>query len=184
MRSELFRKLSPNDAKFLEAPISVDKIKNVVWSYGSEKAPGPDGFTLKFFKKYWEIIKGDVLGAVKHFERWGKISRGCNASFISFSTKIKDPLRLDDYRPISLIGSMYKIITKNLTLRIKKVIGSVIGEVQSALVEGRNILEGPLIVNEMWSCAKSNGRKILLFKADFNKAFNLVNWGFLNSTMA
>lgn len=79
---------------------------------------------------------------------------------------------------------MYKVITKILALHIKKVIANVIDEVQSAFVEGRNILEGPLIVNKIFSWAKSNGRKILLLKVDFNKAFDSVNWGYIDSIMA
>lgn len=114
----------------------------------------------------------------------GVISQMDATSFITLAAKRKDTFCLDDYRPISLIGSMYKIITKILALRIKKVIGSVVDEVQSAFVEGRNILEGPLIVNEVCSWAKSDGRKILLFKADFNKAFDSINWGYLDSIMA
>lgn len=99
------------------------------------------------------------------------------------AAKVKDPLRLDDFRPISLIGSLYKIIAKILALRFKKVIGSVVGDVQSAFVEGGNILEGPLIVNEICSWAKHRKKEILLFKADFNKAFDSVNWGYLESIM-
>lgn len=66
-QSDLFRKLSPSDAEFIEALISIAEIKNAIWSCGSEKALGSDGFTMKFFKKYWETIKDDVLVAVKHF---------------------------------------------------------------------------------------------------------------------
>lgn len=103
------------------------------------------------------------MGMIKYFEAGGKITRGCNSSFISLAAKTKDPLHFCDFRPISLIGSIYKIIAKLLALRLKKVIGGVIDEVQSAYVVGRNILEGPLVVNELCSWAKSKGRKMLLF---------------------
>lgn len=86
--SDLFRKLSQTDADFLEAPISIPEIKNVIWSCGGEKAPGPNGFSFKFFKKFKEIIKNDILEFVKYFEKWGKFSRGCNASFITLVAKI------------------------------------------------------------------------------------------------
>ena len=97
--------------------------------------------------------------------------------------KRKDPTSLADFRPISLIGCIYKIISKALSNRFKKVIGSVIDEVQSAYVEGRNILDGPLIVNEVCSWAKKLKKKILLFKVDFDKAFDSVNWGYLDSVL-
>lgn len=53
--------------------------------------------------------------------------------------------------------------------------GHCIDEVQSAYVEGRNILDGPLIVNEICSWAKKSKKKVLLFKADFDKAFDSIN---------
>lgn len=92
------------------------------------------------------------------------------------STSVKDPISLTDYRPISLIGCMYKIISKILALRLKKVIGGLIGDVQSAYVEGRSILDRPLVINELLSWAKKVQKKVLMFKVDFDKAFDSLNW--------
>lgn len=122
------------------------------------------------------MLKGDILNFVKYFERYGKLDRGGNSSFITLIPKIKDPLKLGDYRPISLIGCLYKIIAKILAKRPKKVIKSNIGDVQFAYVEARNIQDGPLIVNEICSWAKKRKKKLLLFKVDFNKAFDSINW--------
>ena len=97
--------------------------------------------------------------------------------------KVKDPLSLGDFRPISLIGCLYKIISKVLASRLKTVVGNTVGEVQSAYVHGRSILDGPLIVNEICSWAKKSKKKILLFKVDFEKAFDSVNWDYLESVM-
>lgn len=124
------------------------------------------------------------MSLVRSFEQRGEFSMGCNSSFISLAAKIKDPLSLSDYRPISLIGALYKIVAKTLAIRVKTHIGVCIDEVQSAFVEGRNILEGPLIINEVSSWALKSNWKILLFKADFNKAFDSVNWEYLDSVMA
>jgi len=182
-KSDGFRQISSSDQEFLELPISLGEIKSAIWACGNDKSPGPDGFSFKFMKRHWVILKQDILAFVKHFEQWGRFSDGCNSSSISLVAKVKDPLNLGDYRPISLIGSMYKIVAKILALRVKRVLGSCIGEVQSAYIEGRSILEGPLIVNELCSWTKSKGRKLLVFKADFNKAFDTVNWNFLDSMM-
>lgn len=62
-------------------------------------------------------------------------------------------------------------------------IGSIIGEVQSTYVEGRNILDGPLIINEVYAWAKCIKKKVLLFKADFDKAFDSINWEYLDSIL-
>ena len=105
-----------------------------------------------------------------------RISNGCNSSFITLITKCKDPSILTEFRPISLIGCLYKIIAKILACRLKKVVGLVVDEVQSAYVEGRNILDGPLIINEICAWAKKVNKKVLLFKVYFDKSFDSINW--------
>nr|KAJ0216241.1 hypothetical protein LSAT_V11C300125010 [Lactuca sativa] len=160
-----FSVLDPLASSSLEAPFTIEEIKEAIWTCGSEKSSGPDGLSFKFIKRNWEIMKHDIVNGVKYFESYGVISRGCNASFITLVPKKKDPLTIEDYRPISVIGSMYKIISKILSIRLKRVIGECIGNVQSTFIEGRNILEGLLIINEMYSWAKKSKEKMLLFKS-------------------
>ncbi|KAI3517218.1 hypothetical protein L1887_16430 [Cichorium endivia] len=178
-----FRKLEPDISNNLEEEFSLEEVKRAVWDCGNEKAPGPDGFSFAFIKKYWDNIKDDFMAFVKRFERFGRIGKGCNSSFITLVPKVKDPLNLGDFRPISLIGCMYKIIAKSLANRLKRVVGLNIDEVQTAFVEGRNILDGPLIVNEICSWAKKVKKKILLFKVDFDKTFDSINWEYLDSLL-
>lgn len=167
-----FRKLDTDQKNLLECPISLDEIKNAIWCCGPNKAPGPDGFSLELFRKYWDYIKTDLYMAIKQFERTGVIETGCNASFITLVPKVMDPLSLNDYRPISLIGSIYKVISKILAERLKKVIATVISPEQTAFIKGRSILDGPLIVNEILSWLRKSKKKALMFKVDFEKAFD------------
>ncbi|KAL4561276.1 hypothetical protein LXL04_033440 [Taraxacum kok-saghyz] len=177
------RNISAADSDFLEAPFEVEEIKNAVWSCGSDKAPGPDGFSFKFIKHFWDLMHGDIMRFVRYFEEHGRFSRGCNSSFISLLPMIKDPLVLSDYRPISLIGCVYKIMAKTLAIRLKGVVGSVIGDVQTAFLKGRNILDGPMIINEVCSWAKKSKQKLFLLKVDFDKAFDSINWDSLDSVL-
>jgi len=79
---------------------------------GSDKTPGPDGLNFKFIKEFWEVIKVDVLRFMDEFFVHGTFLKGCNASFIAFIPKVNDPQNLNEYRPISLIGSIYKIVAR------------------------------------------------------------------------
>lgn len=97
------------DAIMLEAPFSLEEAKKAVWACGGDKALGPDGLTFKILKKYWPCISRDVMSFVQHFDEFGTLGRGCNYSCISLAPKVKDLTTLGDYRPISLIGCMYKI---------------------------------------------------------------------------
>lgn len=141
----------------LEAPFSIDEVKKAVWACGGDKAPGTDGLTFKFLKKYWSCVAADIMRFVQYFDETGSIGRGCNSSFITLAPKVKDPTSLCDYGPISLIGCMYKIISKMLATKIKTVVSKVVGEKQSAYVEGRSILDGLLIVNDLCGWAKRIG---------------------------
>jgi len=180
---ENFKKLSVDQCLAIEEPITMEEIKREMWSCGGEKASGPDGFTFKLLRHKWELMKFDICNFVRHFERTGTFSKGCNSSFITLIPKVTDPLHLGEYRPISLIGSLYKITAKVLAIRLKSVIGSVVDDVQSAYIEGRNILDGPLIMNEIVSWAKRCNKKPFLFKVDFEKAFDSISWSYLESVM-
>ncbi|MFS7975110.1 putative RNA-directed DNA polymerase [Helianthus anomalus] len=76
----------------------------------------PDGFTLRFFKRYWAHLKPALMRVMSEFHETGRISFGCNATFIALIPKIPDCQNLSDFRPISLVSSVYKIIAKVLAL--------------------------------------------------------------------
>ena len=109
---------------------SEEEIREPVWKCDGNKSPGPDGYNFNFIKNSWDVMKGEIVAAVRHFQELGNIPKGCNASFIALVPKVRDPLRLDQYRPISLVGELYKIISKALSSRIKCVLPSVINESQ------------------------------------------------------
>ncbi|GJX94035.1 putative RNA-directed DNA polymerase, eukaryota, reverse transcriptase zinc-binding domain protein [Tanacetum coccineum] len=120
---------------------------------------------------------------VKRFKTDGFIPRGCNSSFIALVPKKQDPLYINDYRLISLIGCQYKVIAKVLANRLQKVVHSVVSEVQTAYVKGRQIIDGPLTVNKIISWASKRNERLFLFKVDFEKEFDSLDWNFLDNVM-
>ncbi|GJY42770.1 RNA-directed DNA polymerase, eukaryota [Tanacetum coccineum] len=163
--SNMFKKLTSLEVTLLDAPFTNVEIKEAVWNCGGEKAPGPDGFTFKFKNFYGDTVGNDFIDMVKHFERNGSIPKGCNSSFIALVPKIQDPLHLNDFRSISLIGCQYKVIAKVLANRLLKVINSIVSEVQTAYIQGRQIIDGPLIVNEILAWATKKKRTPLHLKS-------------------
>ncbi|GJV52938.1 putative RNA-directed DNA polymerase, partial [Tanacetum coccineum] len=159
------------------------EIWDAVSGCGSDKAPGPNGFNFRYIKRFWATTKSDVIKAVRWFWDKGDFFKGCNSSFVTLISKISDPMRLGDHRPISLIRIFYKIIAKILAERVKKVIGKVIGEVQNTFIEDRHILDGVLIANETIEFLKKKKMKGLVFKFDFEKAYDNIKWKYLLEIM-
>ncbi|GKB87482.1 RNA-directed DNA polymerase, eukaryota [Tanacetum coccineum] len=111
------------------------------------------------------------------------IPNGCNPSFIALIPKVLDAKHLNDFRPISLIGCQYKIIGKILANRLSLVIDDIISHEQSAFIKGRQILDRPLILNEIVSWCKARNEKTLMFKVDFQKVFDSVRWDHLDDIL-
>ncbi|GJZ61711.1 RNA-directed DNA polymerase, eukaryota [Tanacetum coccineum] len=175
--------LSSDQAFELEKQVSTDEIRTAVWACGENKSPGPDGFTFEFFRKFWDTIGPDLCLAVEWFFDHGSFSRGCNSSFIALIPKVQDPKFVNDYRPISLIGSLYKVVTKILALRLSSVIAGLISDVQTAFLPSRQILDGPFVINELLSWCKHKKQHAMIFKVDFAKAYDSVRWDFLDDVL-
>nr|GEX74460.1 hypothetical protein [Tanacetum cinerariifolium] len=87
-------------------------------------------------------------------------------------------------RPISLNGSLYKIIAKLLANRLVTVMSDLVNEVQCGFIANRQILDGPFMLNEIIHWCKSKKKKTMIFKVNFEKAFDSVRWDFLDDVMA
>jgi hypothetical protein len=179
-----FRQLNQVECGGLTRPFLEAVVKEAVWDCDSFKSPGPDGVNFGFFKDFWVELKGDVMRFISEFHRNGKLTKGINSTFIALIPKVDSPQRLNDFRPISLVGSLYKILAKVLANRLRLVVGSVISESQTAFVKDRQILDGILIANEVVDEARKSKKELLLFKVDFEKAYDSVDWGYLDAVMA
>ncbi|GJZ16276.1 RNA-directed DNA polymerase, eukaryota, reverse transcriptase zinc-binding domain protein [Tanacetum coccineum] len=164
----------------MERRISKEEVKRAVWDCGVDKSPGPDGFSFSFYRHFWPVIKKDVFEAVDYFFMYGEILNGCNSNFIALIPKILDANMVKDFRPISLIGSLYKIIAKILANRLVGVLGDLVNEVQSAFVADRQILDGPFILDEVLQWCRRKKKHAFIFKVDFEKAFDSVRWDFVD----
>jgi len=114
-----FKSLSMEVSRKMITDFTEEEVRDAVWQCGGSKSPGPDIFNFNFIKKCWDVLKTDLMEAAKFFQATGSFPKGCNASFIALVPKVRDPSSLEHFRPISLVGAIYKVITKVLSIRMK-----------------------------------------------------------------
>jgi len=179
-----FRRIDVLEGATLVRPFSIEEAKAEVWDCDSCKSLGPDGTNFGFIKDFWSELSGDIMRFVGDFHRNDKLTKGINSTFIALIPKVESPQKLNDFRPISLVGSLYKILAKLLANKFQKVVGKVVSETQTAFVQGRQIMDGLLIANEAIDEAKKLKKELLLFKVDFEKAYDSIDWKYLDAVMS
>ena len=121
----------------LVAPVTEWEVKLALFAMHPEKAPDPDGMTALFYQKFWDIVKEDLTHMVNQFLFHGEVANGLNDTNICLIPKTTRPNVMSQFRHISLCNVSYKIISKVLCLRLRKVLPDRISETQSAFVAGR-----------------------------------------------
>ncbi|KAK2660473.1 hypothetical protein Ddye_007006 [Dipteronia dyeriana] len=120
--------LSSHEKDSLEENFSMEKVWKALCSCDGNKAPKSDNLNPHFIKAHWKVIREDFINFINEFHKDSLIVKDFNATFIALIPKVKNPMSMGDFRPISLVGSMYKILAKVLANRVKIVMNSIIEE--------------------------------------------------------
>ena len=141
--------LSDEDREMLVTIPSPKETREVLFSMGSNKALGPDGMSVLFYKIYWNIIGGEVVEVVSSFFCRGFMLRELNHSFIVLIPKNSNAAIVQQYRPISLCNVLHKIISKLLANRLKRVLHKIVSPWQTVFVPERITQENTFIAQEI-----------------------------------
>jgi len=114
-----FLSIDTNESNWLKEILRSMKVWEVVRDMNGDKALGLDGFSMACFQKCWEVMKEDILKVFKEFHSRGKFEKIFNSTFVSLVPKKASVVDIKDFRPISLVGGVYKIISKVLANRLK-----------------------------------------------------------------
>uniref|UniRef100_A0A803QGE0 Reverse transcriptase domain-containing protein n=1 Tax=Cannabis sativa TaxID=3483 RepID=A0A803QGE0_CANSA len=151
-----------------------------------DKSPGPDGMSLGFYQKYWDIVGRDVVRLVREFMVTGMLPNGLNDTNLVLIPKKNTPCNMTELRPISLCNVVYKVLSKVLANRLKKVLNKVVSDFQSAFIPGRLISDNIMVSFEImhYLKRKTGGKQgYMALKLDMSKAYDRVEWRFLNEML-
>lgn len=179
--------ITPDMNANLTAPFTEDEILIASKQLGALKAPGPDGFPNFFYHRFWNTMKKVVIGTANDMYNNLSNLQDLNQTHIALIPKVAAPDKANQFRPISLCNSSYKILSKILANRLKSILPLVISENQNAFLQERQIQDNIILAHEAFHHLR-NKKKGKCFEAglkmDMNKAFDRVEWDFLRAAMS
>ncbi|KAK1666668.1 hypothetical protein QYE76_054827 [Lolium multiflorum] len=176
-------RVSQEENENLMRTFSEKELEMIVLEMKADTAPGPDGFPVFFFKKFWGLVKLGVLHILNDFIL-GRIDIArLNFGILSLIPKVPGADKITQFRPIALINVIFKIVSKAFATKLDPIAHRIISPNQTAFIKGRFILDGVLALHEIVHELKVKRQGCLLLKLDFEKAYDRVNWGFLQEVL-
>eukprot|EP00253_Pinus_taeda_P008823 PITA_08823 len=173
------RKISELQNRELDQDVSEEEIRLTTFSMQLDKAPGPDGFTVAFFRNHWDIIKKQYVKMVKNIFKKHKMGEITKSSHLVLIPKDPNPHSFECFRPISLCNVSYKIVTKILSNRLKKLLPYLISENQGGFVPKRQITDNVILIQESIHSSINRKERGMIIKLDMENTFDRVNHQFL-----
>ena len=172
-------KLDEDEKEKCEGRLTYNEFYRSLLTFQTEKAPGNDGLTAEFYKAFWPLLGNLIVDCLNEAYECGELSTSQKMAIIKLiAKKGKDKMYIKNWRPISLLNVDVKIASKAIAKRLETVLPLIIHENQCAYVKGRSIS------SDIMFYTKENKLPGLLLATDFEKAFDSLDWTFLNKALA
>ena len=146
------------------------------------KARGLDGMPPLFYQHYWNLVSKDITHSVLSFLNSASLPEHLNHTFITLIPKVKNLELVSKFQSIKLCNVLYKIFSKVLANRLKKILPHIIIEHQSAFTKDRLISDNILIAFKSLHCMKNHNSikdGFMTLKLNMSKVYDRVEWSFL-----
>lgn len=181
--SSLSRQLSSDQASLCEGAITVDEISFAIKNMNTNKSPGPDGLTVEFYRKFWNLLSPFLVRVYNACFDAGEMCDSMKTSNTRVIFKKGDRKSLKNWRPISLLNVDYKICSKAISVRLSKVLDFIVDPDQTCSVPGRKISSNLHILRDILDYIDRTDETGILVSLDQEKAFDRVNRSFLQNLL-
>ena len=173
-------KLSDEDRDNLEGPLSYEECKTVLESFQNDKSPGEDGFTVEFYKLFYDLLSENLLACLNEAYEKNELTISQRRGIITLLPKEDGSLLdLHNWRPITLLNVDLKIAAKAIAKRLETVLPNLIHPDQTGFVKGRYIGENIRLISDVLDFTKEQKIPGILVALDFRKAFDSLEWPFI-----
>ena len=168
----------------LTAPFSMEEVTHAVQQLPVDKAPSFDSIPIEFYQKQWSFIGLDIYAFVVETFETCFFPSDLNRGLITLIPKSDSIVFLTNFRPITLLTTLYKILAKLLALRMTKNISIWIDPSQTGFVPGKCIFDNLFLAFEALQWGPESNQDLVMLLLDFEKAYDRLSWSFLEQTMA
>ena len=177
-------KLSTDESSNIEGLITYEQAFLSLRNMKNNKSPGTDGFSADFFKVFWGQIGHFVVRSINYGYFHKELSTTQKQGIITCIPKEnKSRYQIKNYRPISLLNTIYKIASGAIANRLKTTLNKLINNDQTGFIAGRYVGENTRLLYDVMQYAEENNLPGLLLLVDFEKAFDSLSWKFINKVM-
>ena len=168
----------------LDAPLQEEEVAEAIRTLLHTSCLGEDGLSPTLFQEYWELVKTDLCQAFQDILDTGSIPTEVGEGLIFLIPKGDGPSEdIRRWRPITTLNMIYKILAKTISLRVQPLLPHLIHASQTGFIKERSILDNIFTFWETTALAHRSQQDLAIILLDFEKAYDKVDWGFLEGTL-